>query len=229
MDNSNKIKDYTLDNFYACLSPPPGQVEEPEQQTIIESAPQDGQIVGGKGAVRFELPKTKINKLKHRMENRHLAKQNKQALKATRDTQYREIPWADMKVALEARNGTESELSTTIAAATLASLRRSKRDKLARKDLVYVIDYNDNEMRCGVMNGTIPFAVPDSGTTSSIEHWHERGPMSKDRKAIQQGVYLAKRASSNSIRGSRVSVPSTTPSIGSPYHARSHKQLPNEY
>ena len=102
------------------------------------------------------------------MEKRHQAKANKQALKATRDTQNREIPWADMKVALEARNGKESDLSTTIAAATLASLRRSKWDKVPRKDLVYVIDYNDDQMRCGVMNGTIPFAVPDSGTTSSI-------------------------------------------------------------
>ena len=118
--------------------------------------------------MRFELPKTKSHNLKARMEKRHQAKANKQALKATRDTQYREIPWADMKVALEARKGKESELSTTIAAATLASLRRSKRDKVPRKDLVYVIDYNDDEMRCGVMNGTIPFAIPDSGTTSSI-------------------------------------------------------------
>ena len=42
--------------------------------------------MGGKGAVRFELPKTKSNKSKIRMERRHLAKQNKQALKATRDT-----------------------------------------------------------------------------------------------------------------------------------------------
>ena len=128
-------------------------------------------MLGGKGAVRFELPKdtkTPSTKWRARMESRHLAKQNKQALKATRDTQYREIPWADMKLALEARNGTENALSTTIAAATLASLRRDKRDKVPRKDLVYVIDYNDDEMRCGVMNGTIPFTVPDSGTTSSI-------------------------------------------------------------
>ena len=118
--------------------------------------------------MRFELPKTKSHNLKARMEKRHQAKANKQALMATRDTQYREIPWADMKVALEARKGKEIDLSTTIAAATLASLRRSKRDKVPRKDLVYVIDYNDDEMRCGVMNGTIPFAIPDSGTTSSI-------------------------------------------------------------
>ena len=109
--------------------------------------------------MRFELPKTKSHNLKARMEKRHQAKANKQALKATRDTQYREIPWADMKVALEARKGKESELSTTIAAATLASLRRSKRDKVPRKDLVYVIDYNDDEMRCGVMNGTIRFRL----------------------------------------------------------------------
>jgi hypothetical protein len=49
MYNSINIKDYTLDNFYSCLSPPPGQVEEPEQQTIIRSAPQDCQILGGRG------------------------------------------------------------------------------------------------------------------------------------------------------------------------------------
>jgi hypothetical protein len=50
VDNSINIKDYTLDNFYACLSPPPGQVEEPEQQTIIRSALQDCHILGGKGS-----------------------------------------------------------------------------------------------------------------------------------------------------------------------------------
>ena len=86
MDNSINIKDYTLDNFYACLSPPPGQVEEPEQQPIIRSAPQDCQILGGKGAVRFELPKTKSHNLKARMEKRHQAKANKQALMATGNT-----------------------------------------------------------------------------------------------------------------------------------------------
>ncbi len=73
-----------------------------------------------------------------------------------------------MKVALEARNGTESGLSAAIAVSTLASLRRSKRGKVPRKELVYVIDYNDDEMRCGVLNGTIPSTVPDSGASSSI-------------------------------------------------------------
>ena len=33
---------------------------------------------------------------------------------------------------------------------------------------MYVIDYNDNEMRCGVLNGTIPSTVPDSGASSSV-------------------------------------------------------------
>ena len=73
-----------------------------------------------------------------------------------------------MKVALEARKGAESGLSAAIAVSTLASLRRAKRDKVPRKELVYVIDYNDNEMRCGVLNGTIPSTVPDSGASSSI-------------------------------------------------------------
>ena len=173
MDNSNKFKDYTLDNYYACLSPPPCQVEEQENQIITRNDPQDCQILGGKGAVQFKLPNNSNSnknsaKWRARVESRHLAKQNKQALKATRETQYREIPWADMKSALESRNGTDTALSTSIAVSTLASLRRSKRDKVARKDLVYVIDYNDDEMRCGVLNGTIPSTVPDSGASSSI-------------------------------------------------------------
>ena len=73
-----------------------------------------------------------------------------------------------MKVALESRKGAESGLSAAIAVSTLASLRRAKRDKVPRKELVYVIDYNDDEMRCGVLNGTIPSTVPDSEASSSI-------------------------------------------------------------
>ena len=57
------------------------------------------------------------------MERYHRAKANKQALKASRDTQYRQIPWTDMKAALEARKGTESGLATALAISTLASLR----------------------------------------------------------------------------------------------------------
>jgi hypothetical protein len=74
------------------------------------------------------------------MERYYRAKANKQALKATRDTQYRQILWADMKVALEARKGTESGLSAALAVSTLASLRQTKRDKVPRNELVYVID-----------------------------------------------------------------------------------------
>ena len=55
-------------------------------------------------------------------EQYHRAKANKQALKATRNTQYRKIPWADMKIALEARKSTNNNLSSIMAAATLASL-----------------------------------------------------------------------------------------------------------
>ncbi len=78
--------------------------------------------------------KSKNKRTKSQMERYHPAKANKQALKATRDTQYRQIPWADMKVALETRKGAESGLSATIAIATVASLRRAKRDKVPRKD-----------------------------------------------------------------------------------------------
>jgi len=102
------------------------------------------------------------------MERYQRAKTSKQALKAARDTQYREIPWVDMKVAIEARNATNDNMSSVIAAATLASLRRTKRDKVPRKDQVYVIDYDDDEMRCGVLNGTIPSAVADSGASSNV-------------------------------------------------------------
>ena len=52
-----------------------------------------------------------------------------------------------MKIALEARKATNDNLSSVMAAATLASLRRDKRDKAPRKDLVYVIDYDDDKMR----------------------------------------------------------------------------------
>ena len=102
------------------------------------------------------------------MKRYHRVKANKQALKATRNTQYREIPWADMKIAIEARKATNNNLSSVIAAATLASLQRNKRDKVPRKDLVYVIDYDSNKMRCGVLNGSIPSAVADSGASSNV-------------------------------------------------------------
>jgi len=128
-------------------------------------------VVGGKGAIQFNLPegKSRNKSTKCQMERYHRSKANNQALKATRDTQYREIPWKDMKAALESRKGTESALSVALAVSTMASLRRAKRDKMPRKELVYVIDYNDNEMRCGVLNGTIPSTVPDSGASSSME------------------------------------------------------------
>ena len=93
------------------------------------------QIMGGKGAVQFKLLKTKSKNKSTRcqMERYYRAKANKQALKATQDTQYHQIPWADMKAALDARNGTESALSTALAVTTLASLRQAKRDKVPRK------------------------------------------------------------------------------------------------
>ena len=157
-----KLKQQLLNNYYACLSPPPCQVEEQEyEQSKVEP---------GKGAIRFEIPKSKSkNKsTKMQMERYHQAKANKQALTATRATQYREIPWADMKAAIVSRQGKEDSIASVIAVATMASLRRAKRDKVPRKDLVYVIDHDDEQMRCGVWTGTIPSTVVDSGATSSV-------------------------------------------------------------
>ena len=125
-----KLNQQLLNNYYACLSPPPCQVEEQEyKQSKVEP---------GKGAIRFEIPKSKSkNKsTKMQMERYHQAKANKHALAATRSTQYREIPWADMKAAIASRQGKEDSIASVIAVATMASLRRAKRDKVPRKDLV---------------------------------------------------------------------------------------------
>ena len=73
-----------------------------------------------------------------------------------------------MKIALKARKATNDNLSSVMAAATLASLRRDKRDKVPRKDLAFVIDYDDDKMRCGVLNRAIPSAVADSGASSKV-------------------------------------------------------------
>ena len=73
-----------------------------------------------------------------------------------------------MKTAIAARKATNDNLLSVMAVATLASLRRNKRDKVPRKYLVYVIDYDDNKMRCGVLNGSIPSAVADSGASSNV-------------------------------------------------------------
>ena len=39
---------------------------------------------------------------------------------------------------------------------------------MPRKDLVYVIDHDDEQMRCGVFTGSIPSTLVDSGATSSV-------------------------------------------------------------
>ena len=157
-----KLKQQLLNNYYACLSPPPCQVEEQENE--------QNEVEQGKGAIRFNIPKRKSrNKsTKMQMERYNQAKANKQALTATQATQYREIPWADMKAAIASRQGTEESTASVIAVATMASLQRAKRDKVPQKDLVYVIDHDDEQMRCGVWTGTIPSSVVDSGATSSV-------------------------------------------------------------
>jgi hypothetical protein len=73
-----------------------------------------------------------------------------------------------MKAAIASRQGQEDSIASVLAVATMASLQRAKRDKMSQKDLVYVIDHNDNQMRCGVWTGAIPSTVVNSGATSSV-------------------------------------------------------------
>ena len=55
-----------------------------------------------------------------------------------------------------------SEMNTT------TTLRRTKRDKASISERIYVLDYDDDEIRCGIMNGTIPSTVADSGCTYNV-------------------------------------------------------------
>ena len=110
----------------------------------------------GKGAIRFEVPQKK--KYGAKLNRIHQAKANKQALQATRATQYREIPWKDMKQAIS--NASEMDIPPT--------LRRAKREKAPIGERVYVLDFDDDKIRCGIMNGTIPSTVMDSGCTSNV-------------------------------------------------------------
>ena len=135
-------------NYYSCLSPPTCQVEEQDESVNIKA---------GKGAVRFEAPQNK-NKHAARLERYHQAKENKKALQAGQATQYREIPWADMKQAI----------SNTMEMTIPPTLRRTKRDKASISKLVYVLDYDNDDLRCGIMKGTIPSTVMDSGCTSNV-------------------------------------------------------------
>ena len=59
-------------------------------------------------------------------------------------------------------------ISNTSEMDTSTTLRRAKRDKTAISDRVYVLDYDDDAIRCGIMNGTIPSTVADSGCTSNV-------------------------------------------------------------
>ena len=79
------------------------------------------------------------------MERYHRAKLNKLALKATRATTYRYAPPEEGEV----RN-----VMNTMEAAMKASTRRDElRRETAKK--VYTVGTNDNEIKKGVLNGTI--------------------------------------------------------------------------
>ena len=151
-DNNSLIKtEYSLrNNYYACLAPPPCQVEEQEIMTVEE----------GHGKVRFTVPKPKSkNKgYKCQMERYHRAKLNKLALKATRATTYRYAPPEEGEV----RN-----VMNTMEAAMKASTRRDELRRVTAKK-VYTVGTNDNEIKKGVLNGTIAYTVADSGATSNV-------------------------------------------------------------
>ncbi len=48
------------------------------------------------------------------------------------------------------------------------TLRQAKRDKATLSERVYVLDYNNKRIHCGIMNGTIPSKVIDNGCTSNV-------------------------------------------------------------
>jgi hypothetical protein len=131
-----------------CLYPPTFQGEEQDNTLHIEA---------GKGAVHFEVPQKK-NKQAARLERYHQAKENKKALQASRATQNWEIPWEDMKHAI----------ANTLEMTIPPTLRQAKRDKATLSERVYVLDYDNNKICCGIMNGKISPTVMDSGCTSNV-------------------------------------------------------------
>jgi hypothetical protein len=48
------------------------------------------------------------------------------------------------------------------------TLHQAKRDKATLSERVYVLDYNNDKIHCGIMNGTIPSTVMDSGCKSNL-------------------------------------------------------------
>jgi hypothetical protein len=124
-------------NFYAILSPPPCQVEEQEYP--------DFNVTVNKGRVKFRLPddhppENKITlRWKRRLENRKMAKANRNALTISAETTYHFTP------------------------AQLAPLRSA--ESIAH---VQTYHHDDEALRRGVLDGSIPSAAADSGATSSI-------------------------------------------------------------
>jgi hypothetical protein len=124
-------------NFYSILSPPPCQVEEqdhPDRDTTVS-----------KGSVKFRLPPDHPtdNKIalrwKRRLENRKMAKANRNVLTISSDTTYHFTP------------------------AQLAANRSAESSGHVR-----TYNHDDEALRRGVLEGSIPSAAADSGATSSV-------------------------------------------------------------
>ena len=54
-------------------------------------------------------------------------------------------------------------IANTVEMTIPPTLRRARRDKATVSERVYVLDYDDDKIRCGIMNGTITSTVMDSG------------------------------------------------------------------
>ena len=140
LDIAHDCKNYKqslTSNFYAILSPPPCQVEVQEHP--------DSNVTVNKGRVKFRLPPDHPtdNKIalrwKRRLENRKMAKANRNALTISAETTYHFTP------------------------AQLAAIRSAE-------SIAHVQTYNhdDEALRLGVLDGSIPSAAADSGATSSV-------------------------------------------------------------
>ncbi len=146
LDVAYDYKDYKqslTSNFYSILSPPPCQVEEQDYPDIP--------VTVNKDRVKFRLPpdhptENKIAlRWKRRLENRKMAKANRNALTISADTTYHFTP------------------------AQLAAIRSAE-------SIGHVRTYNhdDEALRRGVLEGSIPSAAADSGATSSVGTKNDR-------------------------------------------------------
>jgi len=173
--DSKNYKQNLTSNFYAVLSPPPCQVEEQESPNC--------DFAVSKRRVTFKLPPSHPTKNKialrwtRRLQNRKMAKANRNALTISAETTYRLSP------------------------AQLAAIQSA--ESIAH---VQPYNHDDEELQRGVLDGSIPSAAADSGATSSFgtkhnsHHFIRTGKVQQDPQNAQRspGTYSRHRPSCNS-------------------------------